>query len=691
MATDAQCLRTPAHRLTFSTDAGRSRTPYQAGAAILALECTMNREMMRPSSMLIAMVVIAACSSDGTAPSPANVSGDWRLTARLQGTPGPLTCNDTGQIHVVQHDNQFTATGYLSGPCQIGTAIVESGGPIDIQNGRLNGSTVSFSDAECSYSGAVAGSGNAIDGTAQCDFTVDGTHVTASGTWRMVRWDFTPPTVSATLENADSVSQGDTLRITIAGSDAVALAFIGDSVVYDVFLSSGCQHDIPPAVGSVAASGKTAQHLFVHVVPACTGGIRLFAIARDTAGNRVIVQGAPVKFTYPESQLSGSTDDTVYTLGDTVRIALTAVNARGLSYVGYRWYNPNFAGADSVAVTGTSTAQSFKVKIPDGAPVTQLTVSLFARHRLGWLTEMQLPHARTTDAVRLPVQRLTLPSTPRDIVYAPGADRIYLVDSTASVREILLTPLSAGTVFGIAGPGASLDLSLSEDSLLVGLRGGLNLAVVRRSGGPVATVAITPPDLIDIYDLKRLRITQGGRTMLGLGSGSAGSLVQLDLGTGTQQVRQPWYGYGTFERTGDRSRILFIDDGSPVGSQLYLAGNDTFLPPQSGVVTLYGSEAQTSGDDAATRWLAGCQLLSSDMAPLRVFTDPSVGFGPSALATDASNAYCGRGDGVVQFNPSTGARVRAIWFPSRPTFLKALPSGRLLAVSGRELYLVTVP
>ena len=87
----------------------------------------------------------------------------------------------------------------------------------------------------------------------------------------------------------------------------------------------------------------------------------------------------------------------------------------------------------------------------------------------------------------------------------------------------------------------------------------------------------------------------------------------------------------------------------------------------------------------------GCQLFTADMSAIRLFSDPSVSFGPSALARDDTRAYCPRLDGVVEFDVATGNRLREIWLPLRPDVLKALPGNRLLAASGNQLYLVTLP
>jgi hypothetical protein len=652
-----------------------------------------NARTVRLSLVAVGLACAAACGKDVTGTTSEDINGDWRFAEQLGSSAQQLTCRDTIQVHIVQTGTSLTLQGQQYGYCLIGTDSIPLGDAVGV-NGRLNGTRITFGDSNCTYTGDIAAGDATASGTSRCRLPLPGGVATATGTWQARRADFTRPTATATLATT-VVSHGDTLRVTVQASDNSQLAVIGDSVAYDrVVFSNDCLTDPPPSVDSAVVTGTSTQHTFTHIVPGCSWYFRVVAFARDTAGNRGDVHLQDVAVVLPASQVSGTLDDTVYSLGDTARIRLTATNTRGLSYVGYRWYIPNPAGQDSIAVTGTSADTTLKLRIPPTAPATQLGVRVFARHRLGWLTESDLSYARTTDAIKLPLQRLTMPSSPRDFVYAPAGDRIFLVDSTAAVREVLLNPLSLGNVYAIAQPGTSLDVSPGEDSLLVTLAGQMTLAVISRTGSTV-NVPIINPDAIDIWDPRRIRIVAGGaaaRAMIGVGSGGAGGIVQLNLADGTQTNRHSWYGYGTFERTGNRARILFIEDGGPIGSQLYIAATDTFLPRQSGVVPIYGTYGQTSGDDAATKWLVGCQLLTADMTPIRIFTDPTFFYyGPTAIAPDASSAYCARTEAFMEFDVTSGNRVRAVWLPSPPRYLKALPGKRVLAISGRNLYLVTLP
>lgn len=648
--------------------------------------------MMNPIRRVLAVSVLvaaAACSGDTTAPVANHISGTWLLHEHLVAAAAGVTCDDTARLSLQQDNTRLALAGTQTGMCRSGAGdSVPNNGAVS-GAGRLGAAgAVTFAYAGCNYVGTIETGDGVLNGTAQCSAA----GVTASGTWRMGRADFVAPT-AATLMTSGAVSHGDTIVVQVTAADSEALAFVGDSVAFDpVNYSSDCPLHLPTVAESLAVSGKGAQQTFRAAVPACAWYARVYGFAVDTAGNRSGDALNPLPIVLPESQVSGTIDDTVYTLGDTVRITVTATNPRGLGWVGYRWGDPNPVGADSIAASGTSTSKSFTLVVPHTGAIPQVLVTPFARHRLGWLSTTAYLVARVTDAVRLPIERLTLPGMPTDIAYAAGSDRVFLNDTGRSVvHTVTLAPFALDSTYAVGARAVSLDLSGSEDSLVVALQGQLALALVRRGSGTVQTVALSPPDLTDIYDARHVRVVGNGRALVLIGSGSAGHVVQLDLGTGAQRDRVPWSGYGTLDRSSDRTRLLLIDGGSPVGDQQYVAASDTFLPPQSGAVSLFGTEAQVSANDPMSQWLVGCQLFTADMSSIRVFSDPSVGFGPSALARDDTRAYCPRLDGVVEFDVATGNRLRAIWLPLRPDVLKALPGNRLLAASGNQLYLVTLP
>ena len=642
--------------------------------------------------LVLLFVAFAACSEDSTSPVTNDIDGDWIFSERLEGPSVGLVCLDTAWVGVEQEGASIRVIGTQSGSCEIeGVGSLPNEGYIDISDGRIgSGGTVAFAFADCSYTGQIAEGDGTIAGTGRCTIDLDPGRVTVTSAWSMRRADFRPPTVSGSV-NPGVVSHGDTVSISLQATDLAALAWLGETVTWDRPLDPECPTSPPAVADSAAASGSTGSRTSRYAVPACTGQIFVTVFAADTAGNRAQVELAPIFVELPMSVVEGALSDTLFTLGDTVTVDVSATNARGLSWVGYRWYHPNFAGQDSVAVSGTDASEQLRFVVPDTDDPTELTVRVFARHRLGWPTEAELAPVRTTDAEVLPVLELALPGTVWDWIYSPSLDRVYLsYESEARLDEVLTDPFGFGSTYPLAAPGAGLDLTVSQDTLLVALRDRLAVAIQPRTGGVPALLEITPPDEINIYDARRLRVTATGRALLGIGSGSGGHLVDLDAADGSQTVRAPWGGYGTFERMADRSRVLFVLAGSPVQSQLYLATGDTLLPEESGKISLFGSEGAISSDDAGSRWLAGCQLFTADMDPLRVFDDPGLSPGASVLSLDGSRAYCPKNDGILEFDATTGERIRAIWLPGRPERLKMLTGNRLMAVSGRTAYLIVL-
>ncbi len=416
--------------------------------------------------------------------------------------------------------------------------------------------------------------------------------------------------------------------MTAIATDDQTLKYVGDSVYYDWSLSPQCPAHATPERDSAAVSGTSAQASFQHIVPDCAEYIFVWVFLADTHGTRIGSNMYRVWVGGAVSQISGGLDDSLYTLGDTITIHLTATNPLGLGWVGYQWNDMGFAGQDSIAVSGTTATDTFRVRVPPASQPGLAYVTLFARYRHGDRSTLDLGRVRTTDALRFPVAQVSLNATPSDFAYAHGTDRIYLTDLTnAQVREVTLSPFALARTFAIAAPAWSLDLSSSEDSLLIGLKAQVAISVVRLSGGAAVTVPITTTQAAGMYEVRRVRIVGSSRAMLGLGNGSGGYMTQLDVSTGVQTDRVPRDGYGTFERTGDRSLLLLVGGGGPVSTQLYVASTDAFSATLWGVVSVFGSSGEVSADDAATMWLVHNDLLTSAMSPIRILSGPYADIG----------------------------------------------------------------
>lgn len=642
-----------------------------------------------------AVLLITGCADDRPLPGPmgppADIDGGWLLVEHLAGED--VQCNDTVDVRIVQSGDAFSSRGYRYGSCgERGSGPVPVSSHLDAENGRVTGPAVSFSDEQCSYTGRKADGEKVVSGTVRCRLVVPTLfNRLVTGRWEMRPADFVPPSVAIALDMA-APTHGDTLRVTVHASDDVALAHVGGVFEYDRANHPDCLTNPPAVADSVTVSGDAASAEFTSVVPGCMGSVVITVFARDTAKNRSEARSERKSLTFPTTEIAASVNDTVFTLGDTLRLRVEARNPRGLSRIGYRWGNPNFVAEVSVEATGTQSVQEFALPVSRDAPINQLWVEPFARHDLGWLTTIDMIRTRVTDAVRLPTQQLALPGPPGDVVHSARADRIYFTNrAAASVHEVRLSPFSLGDAWALPVPGASLDLTVSEDSILVALAGRNSLAVIRRGTGTLTTVSPTGLGEINLYDVRRVRVVGDGLAMLGVGSGSGGHIVALNLSDGTQRLRVPWYGYGTFERTPGRSRLLVVDFTSPIGTQLYLAATDTFLPHRSQPPPSPGPAVPAGPDDASTNWLIGCHILTPDILSTPPFSDPHVDAPRLVLALHGDRAYCPRRDGFVEFDVSTGMALRAVWLPIRPERVIALPGRRVLAIFESTMYLITLP
>jgi len=640
----------------------------------------------------LAALALAACGgSDSTGPVLHQLAGTWKLTEHVAGTGNSVVCDDTASVTVAQQGSHLTVSGGGNLHCRW-----SSGDSLDTwadysATAVLDGHTVTLTDADCPYVGTVNGSDDAVTGTVDCAGATLGVSGRITGPWSLVRTDAVLPAVSATALPA-APTHGDTLTITVTATDNGVLTRVGvRAEMQGLSPSDGTCPDPGVTLGdSVAGAGDSLQHVFTVVVPGCTGGVALTAFAVDTAGNRGVFLGT-TQVRLPVSTLVATLSDSIYTLGDSAYVTVSANNADGLAWLGVRWTHVSFLGQDSVApASHTTGSHTFAVRIPPGDQPFQLLARVFARHTLGFMTGEDLPYARTTDATIVPVRALQIGGVPTDWVWSPKHGRVFLAArNVASVLRLDPSSFTSASSYPLfAGTyGTSLDLTGNEDSIVVGRADMLAVTVIPVGGGQITTIPVTPPDAINIYDVRRVRIVAGDRVLIGVGSGSGGSIQELLLGTGAQRTRIPWYGYGTFER-GGRARLLVVDATSPVGSRLYLAATDTFLPSQSGVLHATSPVADTAG----TYWQVGSELWDADLGFVRGMgggAEPV--YAACALAPDASRAYCPKNDGYTEYDAATGLRVRAVHLPVMPVRLLPLGAGRVMAWRDSTLYLVTVP
>lgn len=129
---------------------------------------------------LLAAVLFAACGSDSTGPSNANVSGAWSFSMSNL-TTSQFTCSFSGTMQLNQSGTTFTGTYNASNLTCNGTNLGASGGTV--VNGTVSGSSVGFDFDTQDFHQAGTLSGGSMSGTATWRLVVSGVTYNLSGTW----------------------------------------------------------------------------------------------------------------------------------------------------------------------------------------------------------------------------------------------------------------------------------------------------------------------------------------------------------------------------------------------------------------------------------------------------------------------------------------------------------------------------
>lgn len=135
------------------------------------------------------MLALGACGSDTTGPTTQDITGTWLVTATLNNSTLGLTCNEQGTATLTQSGGNVAGSltnsvATCTGPGGSGSASLD--GPI--AGGQVSGSTATFANGECTYTGTISGTPpNKIQGNATCQVSLQGQVVPLTGTWLAVR------------------------------------------------------------------------------------------------------------------------------------------------------------------------------------------------------------------------------------------------------------------------------------------------------------------------------------------------------------------------------------------------------------------------------------------------------------------------------------------------------------------------
>lgn len=135
-----------------------------------------------------AMVLVACGDDSGTEPAEVNLSGTWTFSVSYSHAQMPISCQATGSVTILQQSGAvLTGHGMQTGTCEALGIEVDISTPITIANGEVDGDDVSFTAAECVYTGSLSRNRNELSGTAICTRTFASQTATLSGTWQASR------------------------------------------------------------------------------------------------------------------------------------------------------------------------------------------------------------------------------------------------------------------------------------------------------------------------------------------------------------------------------------------------------------------------------------------------------------------------------------------------------------------------
>jgi hypothetical protein len=146
------------------------------------------RQAGRAALRATLVLAIAGCADAApVSPNvvPADLSGTWELGASLATGDGGRPCTSDGTATIAQSGNRIEGATSSTITCRLpeGTVNLTGFGSID---GGVSAGSVSFSDAECEYHGAVK-SAQAMGGAATCSIFVGGALRAYAGSWEAHR------------------------------------------------------------------------------------------------------------------------------------------------------------------------------------------------------------------------------------------------------------------------------------------------------------------------------------------------------------------------------------------------------------------------------------------------------------------------------------------------------------------------
>jgi hypothetical protein len=134
------------------------------------------------------LIALAACSSAGTAPHTADVSGLWRFTESFSDVTDGISCADTGTYFLVQQGAMFSGVYSQHGRCVTPQGAVSNADSGSVSAGQMTGHTLRFAAPNCAYDGSLdPDTQQRIDGHVACQLSDATRTLKFTGFWKASR------------------------------------------------------------------------------------------------------------------------------------------------------------------------------------------------------------------------------------------------------------------------------------------------------------------------------------------------------------------------------------------------------------------------------------------------------------------------------------------------------------------------
>jgi len=535
-----------------------------------------------------------------------------------------------------------------------------------------------------------------------------------SGAWRVSE---------AITSQSPAISCADGGIITLTQSSGSATAVLTQA--------GTCVQSATGAFDNSGTASGTAQITATSVdlqVAQCRYHGTLTGSPPDTASGTVTCSGGGVTLTgtwhasrggdvtapIVAATVTSPVGDAYFVPGDSIPIILDAEDNERVAWVGYRVGGPG-GGSDSVAATDRHFTHTFTAPTTSG---WNGDLMVFARDAAGTPAQSDTMLPYQTGYVRYPTHSVALPARIRDIAYDAKRNVLYLSQPDSQrVAVLSLDTYTYEAPLAMPSVPASLDLSLSGDSLIIALRRAAALGIVDLTqANPTVDTAHLTFDTSLGRGPDALRVASNGKVLVVAtcdGFGMGGSVISYSFTTHTTQTRSDASMFGdivtcgtVLARTVDRSKVLvlLLDTCCPVNGSVYDGGSDAF----GGTV---GTVNQSQPPFAAStnRFLIGGTVYSTSLSAIDTVFKPSlIGLWPVAtISPDGLYLYVGDpgvpglpGFGYSKVRVTDGTVIERVKLPSPAKRLMVLPDGHTLIASNdslpfsietSRLFVVTLP